>query len=155
MIRTIEVTGDSGKVYTCVAPTLLPGRQLTHVYVDYFPHGDIDGWFSHNEQWQKKAIQAMWGEECVVSGSVPADTHEIINQGMGERKITLVPWNMIRLNHSAHVQLVHSYKWHVVHWDPLAWPRQLSLVVMDQAGKLVPCWYNKPPMERERMRGYR
>ena len=155
MIQTIEVTGQSGQVYTAVAPVLLPGRELTKPLEDYFPDGDIDKWFASSESWRKKQVHAMWGEECAVFGSTPADVHEIINQGMGERKMTLVPWNMISLNHGAHIQAIHSYKWKIVHWDPLAWPHSGSLVILDKRGRSMPCWYNKPLMERERTRVYR
>ncbi len=155
MIKTIEVVGQSGTKHICVPPTLWPGRELARPYADYFPGGDIDEWFEHSESWQKKQIGAMWGQECVVTGRTPADTHEIINQGMGERVMTLVPWNMIRLNHAAHVKLIHSYTWRIVHWDPLAWPKSEAVIILDRSGLVVRCWYNLPEVARERSRGYR
>ena len=146
---TIEVRG-SESTYLAVPPHGALCRPL----VDYFPGCTIDEWFSHEEQWRKKRMRWRWGEYCMMTGGRPAEVHEIDAKGHGGKSCALVPWNMITVSSYCH-RMLQSHTWTVIRYDPLAWPLdRTGIQIIDEEGKLISCWFNLSPYEREKRKQY-
>ena len=149
-MRTVHIKGKD-REYSVVPPTGFELAELDSLLRLYFPSGDIDGWFSHAEPWRKEQIRRMWEPYCAITGEFSREVHEIVPQGMGERKSTLVPWNMIVLSHQWHM-LIHSGRVKIEVFDPLA--HVLKLSTRMPGAKLPPAlWFGKPSLQREKTKG--
>jgi len=158
-MRATRITGESGAEHLVALPVGCGLDGLAFPLRAYFPDGNIDQWMDRSERWRKGAVKLMWEPYCALSGCAGVEVHEITPQGMGERRCTLVPWNMIVLSTWWHREcqlyraLIHEY-------DPLA--RVLSVGWNGKIGHRYPPertaqmlypWMTKRELEREKTKG--
>ena len=147
----IALEGKSGETYYAVQSIGTLSREL----VDYFPNRDVDKWFHWSETRKKKFIRECFWKRCVVTGELRPEVHEIYPQGMGERKYTLAPWNMICVTARIH-RLLHSYSWTVERCDRLDnGAEREGIVILGIDGRRISLWWTLPLYERNKRLSYR
>ena len=115
----LSMTLPDGSTQSVAAHT----GQLAHPLEDYFLGIDLAEWFGQSEQWKKNKVRQ---EHCAICGAPNPSVHEIQSKGAGGSIAALVPWNMLSVCETCH-RMLHSRKWIVKSYDPLA----DELVVMD------------------------
>ena len=145
----IMFKGESGRLWYAVKPI----GELSRPLLEYFPGQNIDAWFERSEQWRKRSIREKFLGRGAVRGERNPEVHEIIPQGMGERKYTLAPWNMIPVSRLVH-RLLQSHSWTVVRYDMLAYPDPDGIIITDIDGKRISVWWNLSMYEKMKRMAY-
>jgi len=155
--RTTTLCDERKIEHVVVQPTgMLCLSELVEDPASYFP-GYIWEWFARSERWRKKHVASAGGMACAICGAPFPQVHEIYAQGMGERKCTLVPWNMICLCATCHdlvqPQVGTIPQLEILLYDPLAEDGS-RVVVADRRGEIIECWLNLSQVLREKKRVY-